>query len=365
MYSSFGIKGFLKFPLGVRGLLIHKIMFFIKRIALVGLVSLGLANIAQAQEKFGYIDESYILTQMPEYKKANADIEEYQKQIKAELDGKKKTYEEKIKAIEAINKPETPPSLLEAKAKEIGELERQMQELAQSAQAEMQNRLAKKVQPLSEKIKTTAEAIAQEKGGIYVFRKEALLFQLEENNISDLVLKKLNLAVPTSPAPPAERGNLKSSNKLAYFDVNSVMPQIPAFKQAESDMKTYQTQLQKMAEGMQKDLQKSMAMLDPNQNPNASTLPEATKKAKMEEIKKQQIKMQEFQQTSNTQSQEKYSKLMDPIYKSLQDKLNEYAKEQNITFILKLEASLMEPTDQNISDAILKKFGVTTETKKN
>lgn len=340
-------------------------MLYLKKITLAGLVTFGVANIAHAQEKFGYIDETYILSQMPEYKKANADIEEYQKQIKAELDAKKKTYEEKIKAIEAINKPETPPSLLEAKAKEIGELERQMQELAQSAQTEMQARLGKKIQPLTEKIKSSADAIAQEKGGIYIFRKEALLFQVEENNISDLVLKKLALPVPANPVPPAERGNIKASNKLAYFDVNSVMPQIPAFKQAESDMKTYQTQLQKMAEGMQKDLQKTMAFLDPNQNPDASKLPEATRKAKMEEARKQQMKMQEFQQNSNTQSQEKYNKLMEPIYKSLQDKLNEYAKEQNITYILKLEASLMEPTEQNISDAILKKFGVTPETKKN
>jgi outer membrane protein len=341
-------------------------MLNLKKIALAGVLVLGLANTTQAQEKFGYIDEMYILNQMPEYKKANAEIEEYQKQIKIELESKKKTYEEKIKAIEAINKPETPPSLLEAKAKEISELERQMQELAQSAQTEMQSRLAKKVQPLGEKIKATSEAIAQEKGGIFVFRKEALVHQVEDNNISDLVLKKLNLTPPANPVAPAERGNLKSSNKFGFFDVNTIMPKIPAFKQAESDMKTYQTQLQKMGEGMQKDLQKMMAMLDPNQNPNAGTLPEATKKAKMEEIRKQQIKMQEFQQTSNTQSQEKYNKLMDPIYKLLQEKITEYAKEQNITFVVKIEASLMEPSEQNISDAILKKFGVTpTEVKKN
>ncbi len=341
-------------------------MLNLKKITLAGMLVLGLANATQAQEKFGYIDEGYILNQMPEYKKANAEIEEYQKQIKAELESKRKSYDEKIKAIETLNKPETPPIILEAKAKEISELERQMQELAQSAQTEMQSRLAKKVQPLSEKIKATSETIAQEKGGIFIFRKEALVYQVEENNISDLVLKKLNIPVPANPVAPAERGNLKATNKFGFFDVNTIMPQIPAFKQAESDMKTFQTQLQKMGEGMQKDLQKMMAFLDPNQNPNANALPEATKKAKMDEIRKQQMKMQEFQQTSNTQSQEKYSKLMDPIYKSLQDKITEYAKEQNITYVIKIEASLMEPSEQNISDAILKKYGVTpAEVKKN
>jgi Skp family chaperone for outer membrane proteins len=50
---------------------------------------------------------------------------------------------------------------------------------------------------------------------------------------------------------------------------------------------------------------------------------------------------------------------MEPIIKSVQAKVDEIAKEKGYTYIFRLESSLHEPKEANISDAVLQKFGVT------
>lgn len=322
-----------------------------------GYILVAMSSIVTAQDKLGYVDESYILAQMPEYKEAQTEIEAYQKQIQIELEAKKKVYDEKVAIIKKMDE-KTPPSIRESKIKEVTELEKQMRDLGQEAEQQAQARMSKKLQPLTEKIKKSIEAIAQEKGTNYIFRRESLLFQLEENNLSDVIIKKLNLTPPVPKVPVNNRGELKTSNKIAYFSSDYVIPQLPAYKQAEGEVKVFQTQMQKQVEALQKVFGEKYQALDPNL-PSVKNMPEAIKKAKMEELEKLQTQIEETKQKANKQAQEKYGKLMEPIYKDLQTKLDETAKEGNYTFVFKLESSLMEPEGTNLSDMVLKKYGVT------
>ena len=52
-----------------------------KKIVLFVVCGLLLANVAGAQSKFGYINSAELLNVMPEIKKANTDIEAYQKSL--------------------------------------------------------------------------------------------------------------------------------------------------------------------------------------------------------------------------------------------------------------------------------------------
>lgn len=322
-----------------------------------GYIWVATSGIITAQDKLGYVDESYILVQMPEYKEAQTEVEAYQKQMQTELEAKRKIYDEKVAAAKKMDE-KTPITIREMKIKEITEIEKQMRDLAQAAEQEAQTKMGKKLQPLTEKIKKAIESTAQEKGTNYIFRRESLLFQLEENNLSDVVIKKLNLTPPVPKVPVANRGELKSTNKIAYFSSDYVIPQLPAYKQAEGEIKVFQTQMQKQVEALQKVLQEKASMMNP-ELPSVKNMPEATRKAKMEELEKMQMQIEETKQKANKQAQEKYSKLMEPIYKDLQTKLDETAKEGNYTFVFKLESSLMEPEGTNLSDVVLKKYGVT------
>ncbi len=322
-----------------------------------GCIWVASSSIATAQDKLAYVDESYILAQMPEYKAAQGEVEAYQKQMQTELEAKRKIYDEKV-AIAKKMDDKTPVVVRESKIKEITELEKQMRDLAEAAQQESQARMGKKLQPLTEKIKKTIDQVSQEKGTNFIFRREGLLFSLEENNLSDVVIKKLNLTPPVPATPVANRGELKTSNKIAYFSSDYVIPLLPTYKQAEGEIKVYQTQMQKQVEALQKAFQEKVALANP-ELPSWKNLPEATKKIRVEELEKMQAQIEETKQKANKQAQEKYGKLMEPIYKDLQTKLDATAKEGNYTFVFKLETSLMEPEGTNLSESVLKKYGVT------
>lgn len=316
----------------------------------------------QAQDKFGYFDENYVVSQLPEYKAMKTEMDTYSQTITTELQSMEKKYEEKAKALELIAKSQdTPISVLETKGKELDDLAKQIRDLQESAQKEYQGKLGKKLEPVMAKVKKAVDDVAKEQGGIFIFRKEALLFDIEENNISDLVLKKLGVT-PTTPV--ANRGNLKSQNKIGYFSAKYVIPQLPAYKQADADVKTYEKMLRTELENMVKDYQKKAGEADP-ENPAWKALSETAKTAKIDEIKKTELKIQETEAAAQKKLQDKYGKLMEPITKQIQDKLNEVAKENGYTFVFSMEALLHEKKDADLSDLVLKKMGVTPATTTN
>ncbi|MCU0443714.1 MAG: OmpH family outer membrane protein [Microscillaceae bacterium] len=316
----------------------------------------GMFASSQAQDKFGYVEELYVLEQMPEYKQAEKEMKEYADAMKAEIDAKQKDLETKAKAFDVLrNNKETPVSLLETKYKELQDLQKQIGELQQVIQAEYQDRLAKKMNPVYTKVQKAVEDVSKDNGNMFIFRKEALVYQVEENNASDLVIRKLGLTPPTTTV--VGRGNLKSSNKIGYFDANVVIPQLPDYKKAESEMAVFRKMLETDLGNKRKMIEKIAGEMQ-----NTPNMPEATRKAKEAEGQKLVQQYQEAEQGFQSKLQEKYLKLMEPLNKQVQDKINEIAKESNYTFIFKMEASLYEPNDANVSDAILKKFGVTPAT---
>jgi outer membrane protein len=323
-------------------------------LALWGLFSQ--VSLVNAQDKCAYMDELYVAEQMPDYKDAQKRMKDFANVFAAEIDAKRKDYDAKVKAFREL--PEsTAVSVREAKYKEIQELEKQIADLQQNSQTEYQQQLAKELNPIYDKIKKAVEEVSKDNGNMYIFRKEALMFQMEENNVSDMVIKKLGL---TPPAPAvANRGNLKATNKIGFFDANAVIPQLPAYKQAASDIQVYSEMLKKEIEKIAAAVQKIAQEIE------QGNLTDAQKKAKEAEGQKLMQQYQELQQSAQGKLRDKENKLMEPIYKALQEKINEVAKEGSYTFIFKMESSLQEPADANISDAVLKKFGVTPTPKTN
>jgi outer membrane protein len=326
-----------------------------KRVFSFALVFTGAMTWATAQDKIAYFDENYAMPLLPEYKAVQADMEAFNKQIKAEIDKLEAEYKKKIEEFKAMaGKPDASMVLLESAQKEIEALDKRIQTMEENAQTEGRNKMAKKLEPITQKLNKALEDVAKEQNTPYILRRESALFVMEENNISDLVLKKMGVT-PTPATPVANRGNLKSTNKLGYFDQNKVIPLLPEFKKAQKDLDIFKEFLRKEMEKLQTEGGQKMEALEKGQ---ASMSPAQLQVAR-DELQKIDAKLQEMQQTSSGKVQEKYSKLLEPIIKSVQTKVDELAKEKGYTYILRLESSLYEPEQDNISDAVLLKFGVT------
>lgn len=136
-----------------------------RMILAVGILTIAFA--VQAQ-KFGHLSSEELLQAMPEYDSAQTTLQELQEFYELEIE---RIQVEINKKIEAFNQGEATMSALikEAKASEIQELQMRLQNYSQTAQQDLQRQSMVVIQPVMEKARKAIDAVAKEKGLIYVF----------------------------------------------------------------------------------------------------------------------------------------------------------------------------------------------------
>lgn len=160
------------------------------------LVGLG----AMAQLKIGYTNVEYVLSLMPEAKQIESELAGFDKQLSAQLDAKYQDYQAKVADYQ--QNAESYTEVVRAdKESEIVNLQSSIQEFEQTAQSSMLNKRNQLLQPAFEKIGTAIEDISKENGYTHVFNMTAsgasiLLYAREEDNVTNLVLKKLGIDPP-------------------------------------------------------------------------------------------------------------------------------------------------------------------------
>ncbi|MES2380520.1 MAG: OmpH family outer membrane protein [Bacteroidota bacterium] len=179
----------------------------IRKFALAMVFALcGGVFVANAQ-KLGYVDLQEIMVAMPEYKKANSDMEKYQKQLEDDLAKLQQEFKTKYEDYEK-NTPTT-PTMREFKEKELRDLQARIQEFQQSAVEESRKKEADLLKPIVEKAKQAIAQVAKDAGYTYVFDSNTagMLYKPEGDNITDSVKKKLGIvdAPPTAPKPTAPK----------------------------------------------------------------------------------------------------------------------------------------------------------------
>lgn len=138
----------------------------LKRITLaVGILCIAVTVNAQ---KFGHITSELLLQAMPEYDSAQNKVQALRQEYDLEIE---RIQVEINKKIEDYNRTEAAMSELirEAKASEIQEMQMRLQNFAQTAQQSLQQQSMQFIQPVMDKARKAIDAVAKEKGLIYVF----------------------------------------------------------------------------------------------------------------------------------------------------------------------------------------------------
>ncbi len=175
-----------------------------KILALCGAyILIAMAMPCYAQMKVGYFDLAYIMPLLPEVKKAETDIEAYAKQLDAEFTKKQKEFNDKYKDLaEAVKSLDgLSQTILNAKQEELQSLQKQLQDFEQRSVSDIQTRRDKALEPIYAKIETAVKEVATGNAYTHVLRAEACYLPVKENNVSNLVLKKLGV----TPPPPIEK----------------------------------------------------------------------------------------------------------------------------------------------------------------
>ena len=137
----------------------------LKKIALLLMLILPMSVFAQ---KFGHIRTQEILTIMPEYTKAQTDIQTMQKQYEDEM---KRLQDEVNKKFTAYQQEQAnlPKNIQERRQKELQELNERGMQMGQDAQQQLQQSWMEMLEPIAKKIDDAIKAVGQEGGYVYIF----------------------------------------------------------------------------------------------------------------------------------------------------------------------------------------------------
>jgi outer membrane protein len=178
------------------------------RISLIALAVFCLlsAGKAQAQTKIGYISLQELIVAMPEYKKATADMDDYQKALQQQS----LEYQQEVTKLDSIYKTDSTKwnaATKQIKRRQINEAYLKAANFGQEAERMMQNREQELLAPIQQKAVTTTRAVAKENGYLYILSKEQLISFPDGEDVLPLVAKKLNLTIGAPPAatPPAAK----------------------------------------------------------------------------------------------------------------------------------------------------------------
>lgn len=151
---------------------------------------------AQTTNKFGHVNISKLLPQMPEYKSAEKMLQSYAKQLQDELASLDQQYNEKLAKYEELVKANTMPAILKVKQNELLELQNSFMTLQASSEEQLLEKQVELLKPIEEKVMGVIQSIAKEKGYTYIFDTSpgaSLLYYPESDDLSEEVKTKLGL----------------------------------------------------------------------------------------------------------------------------------------------------------------------------
>jgi outer membrane protein len=160
-------------------------------VVVMGLIMMG--NSTKAQVKIGFISLQELIPSMPEYKKADTALNDYQNALGQNFDDMKKEYYEQDSLLNSKDTVKYTKAQLELKKKNMGEMMVKLQGWQQQAQQMYQQKQQELIAPIQKKAVETVQAVAKENGYTYVLTKEALLVSPPAEDLLPLVKKKLGL----------------------------------------------------------------------------------------------------------------------------------------------------------------------------
>jgi len=172
-------------------------------LATVALLLFGFTTQAQTL-KIGYTSVELIMDLMPEMEQIGADVQDYQTQLQTNIQTKAADFQKQVEAYQQAA-PTMTETARAAKEQELTKLRDDLQKYEQDAQVSYQRKLQELLEPVQTKVINAINAVAAENNYTHIFAETAgqspiLLYTKEEDKFTELVLAKLGIEIPKTPA---------------------------------------------------------------------------------------------------------------------------------------------------------------------
>lgn len=166
-------------------------------LALVVFLLVSAAASAQTTAKIGYADVDYILSQMPDSKQVESELQTHNTQLTNQIQAKYQEYQQKLQTYQqgAANMVD---AIKKEKETELAQLEQRIQKFQQDAQASMQKKTSSLMEPLYNKISDNIKLVAKEGGYTHILNGQVggidvVLYADEAFDVSNAVLGKMGI----------------------------------------------------------------------------------------------------------------------------------------------------------------------------
>lgn len=196
---------------------------------LISVIATASSNLMAQVQKIGYTNLDYILGLLPDAKKVETELKTYEEQLQKQLQTKYADYEKKLKDYQdGVAKGVMTDLIKEDKEKELMSMQNSIKEFEEGAKTSMQKKQVSLLEPVLAKVQKAIDEVGKEKDYSYILSTHAdyggsaiiLYAKSKEDNISDLVLKKLGVT-----PPPAT--DVKSANPAATKPADAPKPMAP------------------------------------------------------------------------------------------------------------------------------------------
>ncbi|HCX23206.1 MAG: outer membrane chaperone Skp [Flammeovirgaceae bacterium] len=159
---------------------------------------------AQDALKIGYTNADYILSLLPEAKQIDSELKAYEKQLQNQIQAKYNDLQAKMADYQE-NAASWDDLIRSNKEEEIQGLQQGIQKFSQDAEQSMANKRNQLLKPVYEKIGNAIESVAKENNYSHIFSAgtpgfDVLLYAREQDDVSNLILKKLGITPPAAAA---------------------------------------------------------------------------------------------------------------------------------------------------------------------
>ena len=168
-----------------------------KKIAIVLMLILPMGVAAQTL-KFGHVTSNEIIMAMPEFTKAQTDLQALEKKYTDEIKRTNDEFNKKYQEFQqAMAKDSLPQNIAERRQKELQDMMQRSEQFQQEAAQNMQKAQTELMAPISKKVEDAIKAVGEAENMVYIFdlARTSIPFVNEKLsvNVTPLVKAKLGL----------------------------------------------------------------------------------------------------------------------------------------------------------------------------
>lgn len=147
-----------------------------------------------------------------------------------------------------------------------------------------------------------------------------------------------------------------SAQKIGYVNSQEIINEMPAVKEANSNIEAFQSQLQRKGQEMVQALQTKYADIEKNRDNYSPVQLEQ----EAQKLKEEEAKILEFDQTSQQKILEKSESLLAPIRQKIQDAINQVSKDKGFDYVFDYSLGFVLYADPStdISSDVKAKLGL-------